>query len=107
MNWAPPEMVELTTEIATRVDYTSRATNTPVAPLGLAWRTIVTDHPDINLFIDTAGHPTPQGTQLAISTLFASLVGISPEPNTYRVDETISQSELETLQTTGWTSSTN
>ncbi len=102
MNWAPPEMLNLTPEIVTRVDYTSRATNTPVSPLGSAWQNILNNHPDINLFIDSAGHPTPQGTQLAVSTLFASLIGISPEPGSYTVDDSVTPSELAIIQSTGW-----
>jgi len=102
MNWAPPGMVELTSEIVTRVEYTARATGAKMAPLGRAWRTIVNDEPGIELFADIAGHPTPEGTQLAVSTLFASMFGISPVGGRYKVDESVSDGELATIQQVAW-----
>ena len=45
-----------------------------VAPVGIAWKNIRRDHPEIELYIEDNFHPSLSGSYLAASTIFATLL---------------------------------
>ena len=49
-----------------------------VAPVGLVWDEVRTD-PNMDLYADDGGHPSPAGSYLASATLFATLMGEDPQ----------------------------
>ena len=46
-----------------------------VAPVGVAWRNIRNEHPEIELYIEDNFHPSLAGSYLAANTLFATMAG--------------------------------
>lgn len=46
-----------------------------VAPVGVAWRNVRKNHPEIELYIEDDFHPSLAGSYLAANTLFATMVG--------------------------------
>lgn len=51
----------------------------PVAAVGTAWEQVKQQHPDIDLFARDGGHPSPAGTYLAASVIYATMTGRSPK----------------------------
>jgi hypothetical protein len=52
--------------------------NVTVAPVGSAWRVVVKEHPDINLWRDDGSHPSKEGTYLAACVFYAVIFNESP-----------------------------
>ena len=50
-----------------------------VAPVGVAWRQVLIDHPGLKLYQSDGSHPTRAGTYLAACVFYAALFGESPE----------------------------
>lgn len=50
-----------------------------VAPVGVAWRRVLVDHPGLTLYQSDGSHPTRSGTYLAACVFYAALFGESPE----------------------------
>ena len=46
-----------------------------VSPVGIAWRNIRRNHPEIELYIEDNFHPSLAGSYLAANTIFASIYG--------------------------------
>ena len=47
--------------------------NASVAPVGVAWKYIIDNHPTINLYSPDGSHPSLEGTYLAACTFYASV----------------------------------
>jgi autotransporter-associated beta strand protein len=73
--------------IAVRLGYARIANelNAAISPVGLAWLTVQTERPDINLYYNTMGdnHPGHAGAYLAACVHYASIFGRSPVGNPY------------------------
>ena len=50
-----------------------------VAPVGIAWKYVRDNYPEINLYTEDNSHPSPQGTYLAACVFYASIFKASPE----------------------------
>lgn len=50
-----------------------------VAPAGLAWEAVRTEHPELDLYTADGAHPARAGSYLAACTVFAALTGRSPQ----------------------------
>jgi hypothetical protein len=50
-----------------------------VAPVGVAWRQVLIEHPGLTLYQSDGSHPTRSGTYLAACVFYAALFGESPE----------------------------
>lgn len=78
MTWAEkvkPEnqqaMIDVYTELAEK-------TGAKLAPVGLVWRHIQQEHPDIELYWEDGEHASPYGDYLAAATICSTLTGKSP-----------------------------
>ena len=71
--------------IAVRMGYARIANelNAAISPVGLAWQTVQTEHPELNLYYDNLGnyHPNPAGAYLAACVHYAAIFGRSPVAN--------------------------
>lgn len=54
-----------------------------VAPVGVAWRQVLIDHPGLALYQSDGSHPSRSGTYLAACVFYAALFGESPEDLEY------------------------
>jgi hypothetical protein len=69
----------------------------PVAPVGSAWRSAATWHPELNLWQGDDSHPDKDGTYLAACVFYAVIFDESPEGLTYYAE--VSEDTASTLQT--------
>ena len=73
--------------IAVRMGYARIANelSAAISPVGLAWLTVRTERPDINMYFNTTGdyHPSPAGSYLAACVHYASIFGRSPVGNPF------------------------
>jgi hypothetical protein len=69
----------------------------PVAPVGAAWRSAATKHPELNLWQEDGSHPDKDGTYLAACVFYAVIFNESPEGLTYYAE--LSEEVANTLQT--------
>lgn len=56
----------------------ANASNASVAPVGVAWKYIRENHPNINLYSGDGSHPSYSGSYLAACTFYASVFHSSP-----------------------------
>lgn len=56
----------------------ARAIHATVVPTGTVWQTVARAHPDLDLYDPDGHHPSPAGSYLLATTLYATLVGRSP-----------------------------
>ena len=71
-----------------------------VSPVGVAFHEINKNHPEINLYTKDLRHPSPAGTYLAASVLFASIFKKTPEGNSYKFG--LEKGEAKILQKVAW-----
>lgn len=57
-----------------------------VAPVGRAWRRLLTRRPEAKLHRPDGSHPTRRGSYLAACVLYGTLTGVDPAPVRYRPD---------------------
>ena len=57
--------------------------NASVAPVGVAWKYIIDNHPTINLYSADGSHPSLEGTYLAACTFYASVYRKNSSGATY------------------------
>lgn len=69
-----------------------------VAPVGMAWKYVRDNYPEINLYTEDKSHPSPQGTYLAACVFYASIFKESPEGATFTYG--LSADEARILQQT-------
>lgn len=66
-------------DILTRAyESAAQASGARVAPVGLAWRLVRQQHPELPLFAEDGSHPSPLGTYLAACTFYAALFDDDP-----------------------------
>ena len=58
----------------------------PIAPVGAAWLTARTEHPELILWQEDGSHPSEQGTYLAACVFYAVIFHESPNGLSYRAD---------------------
>lgn len=56
------------------------------APVDLAWRTVLEEHPEIQVWKSDFLHPRPEGTYLAACVFYCVIFGEDPGPNTDTMD---------------------
>ncbi|HWQ54267.1 MAG TPA: SGNH/GDSL hydrolase family protein, partial [Bryobacteraceae bacterium] len=78
----------------------ARETGASVAPAGLAWYTVRTENPELNLYMPDGSHPAPAGSYLAASSIYAALTGRSPER--LPADANLDAVEARILQRAAW-----
>lgn len=61
----------------------ARELDTPLAPVGEAWRLALAEHPELSLWQDDGSHPSEQGTYLAGCVMYAAIFRQSPEGLSY------------------------
>lgn len=71
-----------------------------VSPVGLAFHEVNKNYPDINLYTKDLRHPSPAGTYLAASVLFASIYKKTPEGNSFTFGLDVEKAK--TLQKIAW-----
>jgi len=99
----------------------ARESRARVAPVGLAWKRVREQHPEIELFQPDGSHPTPAGSYLAACVIYSALFDQSPAGlpgriggnpvnlDTGKVEEDktavlvdLQPGEIRTLQSTAW-----
>ena len=59
------------------------SSNSAVAPVGVAWKYVRDNHPEINLYSGDGSHPGLAGSYLSACTFFASIFHETPEGSTF------------------------
>lgn len=70
--------------------------NALISPVGMAWKYVRQNYPNINLYASDDYHPAMTGTYLAACTFYAILFGQSPQGNSY--DAGLPDSVVQVLQ---------
>jgi hypothetical protein len=69
--------------------------NLPVSPVGIAWQTALEQDPNLNLWVEDGGHPTPEGMFLSASVFYALFFGEDPSDiplsDEFGIDESTSK----------------
>jgi hypothetical protein len=78
MSWAYLDKPEMTAELAEAYTKAGNDNDAYVIPAGLAFAKVVSQRPDVNLYLPDKRHPTLAGTYLAAATTFASIFRKSP-----------------------------
>jgi len=100
MTWAYTRRPEMTAKLDEAYSGIGRELNAQVVPVGLAFATVTTERPDLDLRIADARHPSLAGTYLAACTFFAALYGQSPEGLDY--DAGLGEETANYLQRVAW-----
>ena len=58
--------------------------NLILVPVGPAWQSVKTVHPEIKLYADDGIHPSPEGVYLSACVFYSTITGLSPEGNPVR-----------------------
>jgi len=78
MTWARLNQPDNQNEITAAYRKLGQAVNTPVAPVGLAWESVLKNNDDIELHHSDKSHPTPAGTYLAACVFYGTIHKQSP-----------------------------
>lgn len=100
MTWAYADKPEMTGPLCEAYTDIANKTKAMVSPVGLAFARATKERPDIRLIIADKLHPTMAGSYLAACTLYASLMGKSPEGLAYAAG--LDQEWAAFLQKTAW-----
>jgi hypothetical protein len=100
MSWAYADKPEMTEQLAEAYTTAGNANNALVIPAGLAFARARAKQPELNLYAPDKRHPSPAGTYLAASTVFAVLTGKSPVGNSYHAS--IDEKTASFLQEIAW-----
>jgi hypothetical protein len=77
--WAPRDHSELGEPISAAYIRIGRELGALVAPVGDAWRLVLSRHPELRLHDASGGHPNLAGSYLAACVFYSLLYGKSPE----------------------------
>lgn len=87
------------------------SSNASVSPVGVAWKYVRDNHPNINLYTGDGSHPSYAGSYLAACTFYASIFHSSPEGSTFNgslsnadallLQEAASLSVMDSIETWG------
>jgi len=100
MTWAYSGEPEMTAQLDEAYTEIGRELDAGVVPVGLAFETVTSERPDIELRIADARHPSMAGTYLAACTFFAALYHQSPEGLDY--DAGLGKETAAYLQRAAW-----
>jgi hypothetical protein len=75
-----------------------------VAPVGLAWQRVMDEHPDLDLYMPDAIHPSIHGTYLTVCVVYATVFGESPIGLDYLPSDLggVTEDEAAYLQRIAW-----
>ena len=79
----------------------SRELGVDVAPVALAWKTVLHERPDLDLFASDREHPSLSGTYLETCVVYATVMHQSPVPLRY-VPAGISPNDAAFLRQVAW-----
>ena len=102
MTWAreyDPGMID---SLAWAYGWVGESLGATVAPVGLAWQSCLTGHPELDLYQDDGSHPTPAGTYVTACVFYAVLWGESPVGTGFVSDSTITDEERLAMQEVAW-----
>jgi hypothetical protein len=111
MTWPHQDQLKTQQQIAGAYISVSAANNGVVAPVGLAWQTVLHDWPKLILFDSRdkpAKHPTPAGSYLSACVFYSVLYHQSPHGLTGRIAEgtnvyiNLSRADAMYLQDVAW-----
>ncbi|MDD2635787.1 MAG: T9SS type A sorting domain-containing protein [Bacteroidales bacterium] len=71
-----------------------------ISPVGMVWKSVRDNHPEIDLYQSDESHPSNNGTYLAACTFYATLFNKSPEGADYPA--TVTPETAAILQTAAW-----
>lgn len=100
MSWAYADKPEMTAELAEAYTKAGNENRALVIPAGLAFAKSIQQRPELNLYAADKRHPSPAGTYLAASTVYASLFKKSPIGVKYTAG--LDESTAQFLQTVAW-----
>ncbi|OQW57001.1 MAG: hypothetical protein A4S14_08650 [Proteobacteria bacterium SG_bin9] len=100
MSWAYADKPEMTAQLAEAYTAAGNANDALVIPVALAFERSIKARPELNLYVADKRHPSPAGTYLAASTVYASVYGKSPVGNAYRMG--LDEATATHLQTVAW-----
>jgi hypothetical protein len=78
LTWARKETPESQPRLTHAYMTLGRELDVPVIPTGLAWERVRQEHPEVELFHPDGSHPSPAGSYLMASTLYATITGQPP-----------------------------
>lgn len=81
MSWAYADKPEMTRQLADAYTAAGNANNALVIPAGLAFARSIAQRPALNLYVADKRHPSPAGSYLAATTVYAAITGKSPVGN--------------------------
>jgi hypothetical protein len=100
MSWAYADKPEMTAELAEAYTKAGNDNRALVIPAGLAFANSIKQRPDLNLYAADKRHPSPAGTYLAASTVYASLFKLSPVGIKYTAG--LDDATAQFLQSVAW-----
>ena len=100
MSWAYSDHPEMTAQLAEAYTVAGNANHALVIPAGLAFARSLKERPGLIMNVEDRRHPTLAGTYLAACTVYASLLGKSPEGLKYTAG--LPEGDAKFLQTIAW-----
>jgi hypothetical protein len=95
LTWSRANVPDAQRDLTHAVETIAREIGAGVVPVGIAWQTVRTRHPDIALYDADGSHPTPTGSYLAACVFAASLFGVrvatSAVAERLRIDPSIAE----------------
>ncbi|MBM7772996.1 hypothetical protein JOD54_003200 [Actinokineospora baliensis] len=85
MTWARQDDPDAQHALAHAYTSIGKELDVAVSPVGTAWRTALTERPDLVLHDEDASHPAPAGSYLAACVLTATLLGLDPRGRSRRI----------------------
>lgn len=102
MTWAEESKPEQTMRLKDAYLDIAKKTGGYVAPVGLAFKNVIKQHPDLELYFVDGKHPSLAGTYLAASVFFAVLYNKSPVGGDIPVGSDMSKETAIKLQKIAW-----
>ncbi len=78
LTWARRDTPESQARLTQAYMSVARELGAPIIPAGLAWARVRQEYPDVVLYHQDGSHPSPIGSYLTASALYATLTGSSP-----------------------------
>ncbi|WP_224368213.1 SGNH/GDSL hydrolase family protein [Hyalangium versicolor] len=78
LTWARRDTPESQARLTQAYMSVARDLGAPIIPAGLAWARVRQEDPDVVLYNEDGSHPSPAGSYLTASALYATLTGSSP-----------------------------
>ncbi|WP_338665302.1 hypothetical protein VQH23_09025 [Pararoseomonas sp. SCSIO 73927] len=100
MSWAYLDKPEMTAGLAEAYTRAGNENDALVIPAGLAFARVVTERPEISLYVADKRHPSLAGTYLAAAVTYAALFNRSPVGSSYTAG--LDPAVARTLQDAAW-----